>query len=64
MHKELLAESITVRVSLKEKKNIQDYANKHHISYSEAIRVLCRKALENKTQTEVENYESDDNNHT
>ena len=54
MNKELLAESMTIRMTFRDKKRIQDYANKQGISYSEAIRILCNLALET-IQTEEEN---------
>ena len=54
MHKELLAESMTIRMTFRDKKRIQNYADKQGISYSEAIRVLCNIALET-LQTEEEN---------
>ena len=54
MNKELLAESMTIRMTFRDKKRIQNYANKQGISYSEAIRILCNLALET-IQTEEEN---------
>lgn len=47
MAKPILAESMTIRVTPKEKARISEFAQRHGITFSAAIRVLCAQALDN-----------------
>ena len=52
---EILTESMTIRVSPKEKRRIYNFAKKNDISFSEAIRTLCRLCLDQIEKTEEAN---------